>query len=212
MVRWSCLVAKKSPTYPWNIPQTLEPTCLCRKSLIKKSILGYLGYVPGVCWNFLRKMEPLGLTTNLFWVSDRLHPAPTPGERTRCMQVSNIKCWVNQVPEKWLVVWHPICNDSNYHPTERMIHDTGSRETSKILKQALTNKPPQILAFIVDALQTLQISKGLETQQYQTQSLLYLDPRVQKVLALQDPGMYCSFCGLKTLLHRRFTTLYLWYI
>ena len=48
-----------------NIPlehtkKTLNPTCLRRKSF-HICILGYLGYVPGVCWDFLRQMSSLFL-------------------------------------------------------------------------------------------------------------------------------------------------------
>ena len=46
-------LCKKIPTDPWNIPQTLNYLFMVWKSF-HIYILGYLGYVAGVCWNFLR--------------------------------------------------------------------------------------------------------------------------------------------------------------
>ena len=63
-------------------------------------------------------------------------------------------------------------------------------------------------------LQTLQISKGVGDST-RPDSIFAL-PRPEGAKSFSSPRsryeVYCSFCGLKTLLHRRFTTLYLWYI
>ena len=63
-----------TPTYSWNIHQTLNHLFIVWNSF-HICILGYLGYVPGFCWNFLGCLEtknfqlpldiPLGCCLNL---------------------------------------------------------------------------------------------------------------------------------------------------
>ena len=45
------IYSQKTPTYPWNIPQTLN--YLFMKEILSYLYLGYLG-LPRVCWNLLR--------------------------------------------------------------------------------------------------------------------------------------------------------------
>ena len=50
-------VSKRTPTYPW-VAYPRHPQTPKWKEFLHKLLVGNLGYVPGVCWNILRMLNP----------------------------------------------------------------------------------------------------------------------------------------------------------